>query len=532
MSPATVPHARRPLPARRPSAPGHQAAGLLAVLLSAAGCSDYEVAATASADGLLASLVAEPPTLDFGGVALGDTEPRTLKLHNPGDTAVDVADAWVDQPAFWIEGALPAQVPAGGSVPLALGFSPDGPHHSGMLSIESAAGPLQVALGGEGLLPGLVLDPPAVELGRVFAGCPADFSLAIHNDGAAAATLGGLGLIGEGATLTLPVDAGTVLAPGEAVVLEGRIEAPIEAPDHTALTAELQVQGLDPAITLRAPVTGRVAGRPLVEDQFIQDGPWPAVDLVMVVDRSGSMAEERMRMAEGARTLFAALDDQELDWRVGVVTADSGCLNGQIQRGEPFDEAAFLAMLEGEWGRMTESGLTLAVRAAEESSAGGCNAGFFRSRARPAFFFLSDEAEQSDEDWSERVERLQAWDPAVTLSALVGPAPDGCATAGPGFGYLEAAAATGGAQLSICSSDWHPWLVDESERLAGSPTGSFALSAPVAPVGTVEVWIDGAPTTAFSIDPDANTLDFPAHAWPGPGAEIEVVYPIAVDCDG
>jgi hypothetical protein len=495
------------------------------------GCSDYQVAAQEGADGLAAALTADPPMVDFGLQPRGVTSTARVDLINPGEVDLRLDELALGAP-FSLSAAPPDRIPAGGSVGMELSYTASGETDEGMLDVYAGEHQLRLPLSGGALAPGLAIEPPVLELGPVFGGCAIDFELELWNPGSAPARVEGLGLIGEHASLDEELAADLELQPGEGIVLHGVVEAPASAPDATALDSRLLVRGSQPAIELQTPVLAEVAARPTREERFYQDGPWSALDLVVVVDRSGSMAEERMKLAEGSRTLFATLEEQELDWQVGVLTEDSGCFNGVVGHSDVVDESAFLSLMEGDWGRLTESGLSLARNAVEASGEGGCNAGFFRDGARPAFLFLSDEAEQSDAPWDELVEQLQSWDPAVSLSAVVGPAPDGCDTAGPGHGYLDAAAATGGSQLSICETDWRPWLADESARLSGQPTGTFPLAAVPAEGGMVEVWVDDEPQMEFTVDLDIPALVFPAHAWPGPGARIDVVYTEDVGCGG
>ena len=500
------------------------------LIFALSACSDYTVKATAQADGLLASLTADPAVLDFGGTPLGARVQGTIALHNPGDIVVTVEGYDIGQQGiFDLDGeeGAPRTVAPGDTASFDVGFRPEAPWTEGILRVSTNGGPVDVGLQGEGWLPSLLVEPTSVDGGVLFPGCQTSFSVSLLNEGEAPATVSGLGLIGESASLVdtpgLPLE----LAPGKQIELFGLLDGR----DLGELDATLIVDGESPAVPLQVPVHGRVDARPRYEEQFVQDGPWDAVDIVMVVDRSGSMAEEREKLAAGLTTMLAALEEQQLDWRVGVVTADSGCMNGGFDVDAPVSESAFNDLLNGPWGRLTESGLTLARNAVDEAGDDGCNLGFFRSEARPAFFFLSDEPDQSEEPWADLVEDLRSWNNAVSLSAIVGPAPEGCATAAQGTGYLDAADATGGAQLSICEEDWRPWLADESGRLAGDPTGTFVLTEGVAPDGDVLVWVDGEPEDGFVVDMDNNAIVFAAHRWPGPGARIEVDYPLETACD-
>jgi hypothetical protein len=95
---------------------------------------------------------------------------------------------------------------------------------------------------------------------------------------------------------------------------------------------------------------------------------------------------------------------------------------------------------------------------------------------------LSDENDESpgwdgaDEDyWQTYIDSIQAakGEGYVTLSAVVGPVPDGCEGADPGFGYASAVDASGGAFLSICDA-WYESL--DILVLASVQVSDFPLS--------------------------------------------------------
>ncbi len=509
-----------PRPARRRPAPA------LPLLGALAGCATSSALhPMAHEEGLLPGLRAEPaalqlPAADWGRVAQG-----AVTIINDGELTLPISGLEVSG-GFQLAPPPVAALGPGESVELQISREVDGPAAAGALRVEAPGGGLWVPLAAEGRMPGLAFDPPQVFAGEVLTGCPAQLTVELWNPGGAPTTVTALRPIGEGLELE-PLDLPLTLPPGARAALGATFHAPAGPPAGRSPPLSVQAEADGPAPAAAAQIAVELRPRPRGAMTWRQDGPWPEVDLVLVVDRSASMDEERARLADGVADLVESFDELGVDWRVGVLTRDDGCLNGAVDPADADPVGALLELMDGAWGLDAEAGLQRAARAAAAAD-GGCTAGFFRPEARAAFLFLSDEPDQSARPWAELVAELRAFDPDVALSAIVGP-PEGCEGARPGRGYLEAAAATGGATLSICSGDWRPWLLGEGARLGGEPTGRFPLRAPVGP-GPVDVRVDGEPAVGWRLEPDA--LVFDAGRWPGPGAQIALHHPLALPCDG
>ena len=108
-----------------------------------------------------ASLLVVPPVLNFGDVLAGDTKILTVKIQNQRDAAVQINSIAIkaDGPGIFSQdpsSPWPTQIPAGGSVDLAVRFIPDArTSYQGELSIETddATDPkISVLLQGSGLV--------------------------------------------------------------------------------------------------------------------------------------------------------------------------------------------------------------------------------------------------------------------------------------------------------------------------------------------------------------------------------------------
>ncbi len=220
------------------------------------------------------------------------------------------------------------------------------------------------------------------------------------------------------------------------------------------------------------------------------------VDLLFVVDDTGSMAQEHQALADSFAHLAGALDEQGLDWQLGVVCTDPA-LEGELL-GDPWiltpawpePEEVFAETVDVGTEGTVNAGLASMALALSPAALAGPNRGFRRPDAALQVVVISDGDDES-EPWLEdplqdtldllQEEALDSGRPA-RLSAVVGDVPSGCSgangTALPGTTYAAAAEATGGVVASICQSSLDEVLeelgalvveVDDRFELSGEP---------------------------------------------------------------
>jgi hypothetical protein len=270
---------------------------------------------------------------------------------------------------------------------------------------------------------------------------------------------------------------------------------------------------------------GRVVAQTKTETW--QQAPTDEVDILFVVDSSGSMAQEQALLSAGFTSFISTIADSNTDFHIGVIDTDMDfdtATRGQL-RGEPTvitGNDNYVALFQsrvivGTSGSGREKGLEAALFALSPTMTTGVNAGFLRPTANLLVVFVSDEDDCSDDGrlgpdadnllcYSDRAkltpvpslvgqfQALKASKDMVTLAAIVGPdetASEACdENTLPGARYVEAARLTGGLTSSICESDWSDFLFE----LGLSATGifsTFQLSHGAQP-GTLDVTIDGA----------------------------------------
>jgi len=233
-------------------------------------------------------------------------------------------------------------------------------------------------------------------------------------------------------------------------------------------TDALPSSGVDPAPPREPEASvGDPPTRPAADGWELE--PAFPVDVIFFGDTSTTMTEELETLGQEVTIFADRLDTITSDWQIITVTGPDGCSTSGILTPETQDfQAAFAAGITSTPADTTrdEWGLYNVAAAIAQSTPWGCNAGFLRPDSLLNIIFISDENDESA-GWDEDPDYWRAYldaildareDPGrVQLSAVAGPAPEGCDGADPGFGYAEAVDATGGAFLSICDA-WYQEL--------------------------------------------------------------------------
>lgn len=282
------------------------------------------------------------------------------------------------------------------------------------------------------------------------------------------------------------------------------------------------------------------------------------VDILWLIDDSGSMTNERKRLVSNFGRFLEKLLALRVDFQMGVtsvVFADNGRLRGTVKilknsTPDPqkvFEENTTFPDTRSRW----EQGLRMAQFAlsSPNTDPGGPNAGFLRPNAALAIIAVTNEDDSSfgDTEYYARVFRSlkgQGNENLVTFSVIGGTLPNGCIPPGeaglygsvaePAFRYAEVAAKTGGVVGSICDQSFEQTLLRIAQALSTLKRVFPLTLKPIANSVRVTV-IDGAATIAVPNDPvtgfqyrvDTNSIVFLGTFIPPPGSTVRIEYAFA-----
>ncbi|MBK7860484.1 MAG: VWA domain-containing protein [Archangiaceae bacterium] len=273
------------------------------------------------------------------------------------------------------------------------------------------------------------------------------------------------------------------------------------------------------------------------------------VDILWVIDDSGSMANQRKTLNRNFEGFLAKLRELKVDYQIGVTSTnftDNGKLRGApkiitnltADAGFVFEKNTTFPSSRTRW----EQGLRMAQFAVSSPNIDGGNAGFLRPNAALAIIVVSDEDDSSfgTPDYFARAfqaSKGKGNESLVSFSTIAGTTPVGCTPAGeenfygsladPAFRYAAVSTKTGGIVGSICDASFENTLIQIAEAL-NTLRRVFPLT--LSPVGgTLTVTVNGMvvpqdPVNGWQYREDTKSVVFLGTYVPPPGAEVKLEY--------
>ncbi len=333
----------------------------------------------------------------------------------------------------------------------------------------------------------------------------------------------------------------------------GRIDAVPEVRPPLLSPVEIKPPTLDRSDTSRV----KVVDPPNVDATQVDllkqsDG---VVDILWVIDDSGSMANERKRLVSNFDRFLAELSSMQVDYQMGVTTVsmqDKGELRGTtkiISNKTANQKAVFEANTTFPASRNRwEMGLRMAQLGLSSPAIGptGANAGLVRPKAALGIIVVTNEDDSSfgTTDYYARAFRGlkgKGNENLVSFSVIGGTMPNGCTPPGeaalygsladPAFRYAEVAARTGGVIGSICDTSFESTLVRIAQAL-NTLRRVFPLTLkPLLQTLRVSVVVGGVstpivqdPVAGWQYRADSNSVVFLGTYVPPPGALVRIDY--------
>lgn len=122
-------------------------------------------------------------------------------------------------------------------------------------------------------------------------------------------------------------------------------------------------------------------------DEYTETRVTPPLDILIIIDDSGSMEGEQRNLAARMDPLLTYV--QGADWQIHVVTTSKSCPAKTIKKGDPDTNTAFAAAINaGTTGDFNERGVKMARESLETPCAG---VSWLRPNSTLAILFVSDE---------------------------------------------------------------------------------------------------------------------------------------------
>lgn len=263
------------------------------------------------------------------------------------------------------------------------------------------------------------------------------------------------------------------------------------------------------------------------------------LDIMWVIDNSGSMADEQADLGENFDAFITQFINKNVDFKMGITTTDtsSSSKKGKMVTGSDTKltsakaaanpnqfMADFNSLVKvGTGGSGYEKGLE-ATEGFMEKYAGGATP-FIRPEAYLAVVILSDEEDQSSKAvkaYTDYLKSFKANAGLVKIYSIVNTT--NANTGGNTIGHIRyktASEQTSGITSNIMD-DFADVLLEMGDSLVNL-LDSFALAA--APVdGTLKVYVNGVETMNYTYDSASKSIKFTAGNLPPVGAQVTVKY--------
>lgn len=389
-----------------------------------------------------------------------------------------------------------------------------------------------VTLEGYGDAPVMTVGPSEFDYGDISIGCDNEERVTITNDG-------NLPLIIDSVTqmVTQPVDIlmefGSLPSPPWIIDPGLSLDFLISyIPTDVGYDESIvEIAGNDP-LTPSAQVTQYGDGD--VEQWFSEthlQEEIPILDILWVVDDSGSMNMFQTHLANNVGLFVQAFVATGADYRMAVITTTHSMIGSIIDGNTPNPEVAISnEVLVGVGGAGNEYGLQKSKDALSNPNSAGPGSAFFRENAQLIVIYVSDEPDWSG-PWGNFISFFDGIKPAgqFTPYAVIGDPPSGCqipprTNASYGAGYWDIVDHYGGTWYSICASDWGVQLQMMANQMAGRSAYELRESDPIE--DTIVVTVNGQVVTEWEYDSNTNSVRFHTDHIPEPGQTINIDYAV------
>ena len=511
------------------------------LLLWCVGCQDYTVSGIEKRQ---PAMLVHPPEIDFGRMDAGtETGHETFVIVNTGDDdlLIFAPDLVSGNARFEIDDydEDTITIPGGELLEVNVYYTPETFETNGAyVSVEGndESNPdVKVLLTGGGDAPVIDVSPIDFDYGDISIGCDNEERITIRNQG-------NQDLVVDSVTqmVTQPVDIlmemGSLPAPPWTIQPGHELDFLVSyiPSDIGSDASDIEIVSNDPIVPL-VEVTQEGTGD--VEQWYTQT--WqqeeiPVLDVLWVIDNSGSMNQFQTSLSQNISSFMTAFAQTGADYHMAVITTDRWMISPILTPQTPnVEQELGNLVIQGTYGSGMEKGIEMSYKALGSATSAGPGSAFWRDPATLVVIYVSDEPDWSNPGWSSYINFFDGLKPLGQFVpyGVISDVPAGCQyttfnghvrNLQPGTGYWDLIDHYGGSWYSICATDWGVQLQD----LAGEVTGRrmFALDERDPIEDTIEVLVNGQVTAYWEYDTASNSVIFHDDHIPDEGQTITINY--------
>ncbi len=515
---------------------------MLFILFSFIACSDYIVHGIEKRE---QDILVYPEHINFGHLVSGqESEEETFTIINTGDDNLVISAPVLVSGNTRFQLVAPEEeytIPSGELLEFQIVYTPKTFEANGgyieILSNDPDESVTKVTLEGYGDAPVMTVSPQSFDYGDISIGCDNEERITITNDG-------NMPLVIESVTQMVTQPADILMEFGSLPEPPWQIDPGFSLDflvsyiptDVGYDESQIEIKGNDPSLS---EVQAIQYGDGDVEQWFTQT--WqqeeiPVLDVLWVIDNSGSMGQHQANLATNINSFISTFAQSGADYNMAVITTDRWTFGTVLTPQTPNIEQQLANLITmGTYGSGMEKGIQMSYQSLDSSAAAGPGGTFFREDAILIVIYVSDEPDHSVPDWSSYINFFDNIKPPGQFIpyGVIADAPNGCQytasngavrTLQPGWGYWDIIDHYNGSWYSICATDWGVQLQD----LAGEVTGrrSFLLEESDPIQQTIEVTVNGQVSTSWEYDESSNSVIFADGSIPDEGQTIVINYAV------
>jgi len=271
-------------------------------------------------------------------------------------------------------------------------------------------------------------------------------------------------------------------------------------------------------------------------DSFTQRATGAKLDILWVIDNSGSMGDEQRALGENFQAFIKEFVDKDIDFKMAVTTTDTSRNNAGKEYKDSIARLTSAKLKENKAKFLNDfadmvkvgtrgSGYERGIKASEVFTDRHQNS-WMRDDAYYAIVYMSDEEDQSEKSPEDHLKQISKWKGNTGLIkaySIVDMVPSSGRRGAISRGYErynEMSVMTGGSVASI-KSDFHETLLKMGEEIS-SLTEQFPLSHVPIDSAAIAVYVDGVQTQDWVYNSNSNTIKF--NTPPADGSSISIEY--------
>jgi hypothetical protein len=456
---------------------------------------------------------------------------RTFKIKNKGGSSLEIDSIYLlDGNDFDIlnyeEGIILEQFE---SFNLDIEFSPSvfgaQENYFSVTSNDPDDQDVRTKVYGWGTSPKIIVNPDQYVFSETFIGCENDMVVQIKNEGDDSlevydAIMSGDSQFEVNIISAINGEFPWVISPGESRGLYVSF-----SPDsYTSNISYLNVISNDPSnffYEIRQFSSGTIFDS--TTDNFTVQSE-SKLDLIFVVDNSGSMNDNQQTLQSNARIILEHMDDNYIDYQIGVMTTDEPWLVGPVISYLDPNKISELQsqLLVGTSGSATERGMEMLYQLFFQNN---ISQNFIRESANLGIIFVTDENDSSSApvmQYFNYYSTLKASQSALKLHAVSGiPGISACAQDSVKLDYLTSL--SGGIFADICQLDWGYDLTNII-NISSQPIEKFYLTKEAIPQ-TIKVYVNGVDVgNSFTYNLSDNYVEISGTAAVFEGDSVSIEY--------